>query len=132
METYEVTPNHNWTVPPNWKVQGGTTAERYPVAGDTVIFNDGATVTIDESATVVGITVNGAVELTATTAMTVTASDDGIVLTTVGASITTHNVTLSPLPTVSDPVNYRVRTTQSDGGTTYTAVEKVGTIFSVY
>ena len=63
METYVSTPNHNWTVPGNWNVVGGTAAGRYPDAGDTVTFNDGATVTLNATASVAGGEVNGAVSI---------------------------------------------------------------------
>ena len=63
METDVSTPNHNWTVPENWNVVGGTAAGRYPDAGDTVTFNDGATVTLNATASVAGGEVNGAVSI---------------------------------------------------------------------
>lgn len=55
----------NWNLLGNWKYIDSNDAEqdasRYPQAGDTVIFNDGASVTHSTAVTVAGITVNGSV-----------------------------------------------------------------------
>ena len=111
----------------NWTYDGGTTASRAPAAGDSLIVDTEATITVGADVTVAGITVSAAVTLTASTARTLTASDDGIVLTTAGASITTSNVTLSPAPT-TNVARSRVVLTDS----TYSVELIPGTIFSVY
>lgn len=97
----------SWIIPGNWTYGAGTAAERYPIAGDSVIINTATSITVDGAGVAVnGITVGAAVTLTATTAKAVTASEDGIVLTTAGASITTSNVTLSPTPTTTVANSY--------------------------
>ena len=60
-------------------------------------------------------------------------SGDSIVLTDAAATLTVSGgVTISPEPTVSDTTNYRAKKVTEAGTTTYTVVDKVGTIFSVY
>ncbi len=53
----------NWTAAANWTYGSGTPATRYPTTCDSVVFNDGANVTLDSTMTVAGIAVNGAVSI---------------------------------------------------------------------
>ena len=121
--------NEQWGRPANWSV-GGSTATRSPESIDSVIIGGEATVKIiSDDITVLSLSISGSVVIEGSHTLT---SSSAITLPA-GASITLLNsASISPAPTAADPVNYRVRTTQSDGDTTYTAVEKVGTIFSVY
>ena len=113
----------NWNRPNNWKIgtASGAAASRAPSSIDTANIPEGAYVS--------GISV--ADSLTITGSGTITAAN-GISLTAAGATISVTGVTLSPEPTAADTTNYRVRKTTAAGTTTYTVVDKVGTIFSVY
>ena len=60
-------------------------------------------------------------------------SGNSVVLTATTATLTVSGgATLSPEPTVSDTTNYRAKKVTEAGTATYTVVDKVGTIFSVY
>ena len=52
-----------WTTPANWTYGSGTPAIRCPTTCDSVVFKDGANVTLDSTMTVAGIAVNGAVSI---------------------------------------------------------------------
>jgi hypothetical protein len=122
----------SWNQPQNWRYGEGTTASRYPTDGDSVVINTPVSITIGGAgASVNGIAIGAAVTLTATTAKTVTATDDGIVLTSAAATLTVTGVTLSPEPT-TNVERSRVRSSTSDGTTTYRVEVTPGTIFSVY
>ena len=94
-----------WAMPSNWTYGGGTAASRFPTTGDSVILGTAETITVG-NVTVKGIAVSAAVTLSANDPRTLTASDDGIVLTDAAATITTSNVTLSPTPTTSVANSY--------------------------
>lgn len=55
----------SWSAPANWQYGASVGATRAPTAGDTVIFNNGALVTLDATTTIAGMTVNGAVSISA-------------------------------------------------------------------
>ena len=119
----------SWYQPQNWRYGEGTTASRYPTDGDSVVINTPVSITIGGAgASVNGIAIGAAVTLTATTAKTVTATDDGIVLTDSAATLTVSGVTLSPAPTTNVS---RSRVVERTTGT-YSVELIPGTIFSVY
>ena len=114
-----------------WKIgtSEGAAAARAPSTLDTVIINGGAPISIS-GVTVAAMQIGGDAKISGSG--TLRATTGGIVLTDAAATLTVTGVTLSPEPTAADTTNYRVRKTTVDGTTTYTVVEKVGTIFSVY
>ncbi|MBO6166997.1 MAG: hypothetical protein J6P13_01440 [Kiritimatiellae bacterium] len=116
----EVVPNHEWTAEGNWGYGSGVTANRYPVAGDTVVFNGGATVALAGDAACAALQVSGAVTfigggtLTSASAITLGAND----------SITITG-TLLPTPTTTVADSYVKET----GDTTKTyAVDAYNTV----
>ena len=127
-------PQKQWGRSGNWVVGAvdGETATRAPTEGDTVILDGSeSSVSIDsitQPISLASLSVSGTVSFAGSSTLT---SDSAIALPA-GASIAVTGVTLSPEPTVTDTTNYRIRKTESAGTTTYTVVEKVGTIFSVY
>ena len=56
----------NWSTEGNWTYGSGKAASRAPTSGDSVVFNDGATVTLDAGVIVAGVEVNGAVSISGT------------------------------------------------------------------
>ena len=102
-----------WNLPKNWTYGNGTTATRAPVAGDTVVFNDGATVTLVGDAACAAMQVSGAVTISGGRTLT---SASAITLET-GDSITITG-TLSPVPSTTVANSY-VKATISDSTTTY-------------
>ena len=128
--------NRNWTFVDSSSTV--TTATRCPQAGDTVVVGAAATISLGVDATAAEMQISGDVvfckvsDLPAQVTRTITLSS-GAVLTGAATTLTVSSgVTLSPEPTVADTTNYRVRKTTAAGTTTYTVVDKVGTIFSVY
>ena len=119
-------PDDNWTTIGNWTYEINSETEyasRYPQSGDSVVFADGATVTLDASLTVVSASVSGAVALSGSSTTLTTGSAINLPS---GASIAVTGVTLSPEPTTSVGGGAKV----IKDGDTYKVV--YGTIFSVY
>lgn len=90
-----------WARSANWKfgVGDGTAATRKPQAGDSVVINTGATITIGTNESVSDITIGAAapVAFTATSAKTLTVSED-IVLHNASASLVVNsNVTITDI-----------------------------------
>ena len=133
------------------------TATRVPVAGDTVVFNDGATVTLDANAACAAMTVNGAVSISGAYDLAVsgnitggtgtpvlslegvnlslsassTVSGISFVLADGATLVVPSSVTLSPTPT-TNVARSRVKTVTSSGTTTYSVEAIPGTTFTVY
>lgn len=95
-----------WSTVGNWKYIDGEDvqqwATRCPTSVDTVIFNDGATVTLNDTVTVAGIEVNGDVSISATakslnTSGNVTTSSSGtLTLSDVCLASAAAGVTVAP------------------------------------
>ena len=95
-----------WNLIGNWKYIDGEDvqqwATRCPTSVDTVIFNDGATVTLNDTVTVAGIEVNGDVSISATakslnTSGNVTTSSSGtLTLSDVCLASAAAGVTVAP------------------------------------
>ena len=106
-----------WAAAVNWQYGESLPASRYPVAGDTVIINDGATIRVSSDVAVAGVQVSGAATINGSG--TVAAERDGIVLTDAAASIAVADgVALSPLPTTTVE-NAKVKSATAAGVTTY-------------
>lgn len=136
MQTYATTPNHNWTVPNNWNIQGGSTASRCPQEGDTVIFDDAVmnntTVEIAPSVSAVFAEMNvGAVvefQRSGDSGTVTLSATNGIVLTDENALLTVGpNISLGTAVTtdVDDKV---IKWEASDGTTIYSVVDPVAAI----
>ena len=103
--------SYMWAEKGNWRYVNSSsetvTASRQPQAGDSVVFNAAANVTVADNTTIDSITNSAAITLTKSTAdVTVTATTGGIVLTDAGASITVTGVALSPTPTTTVANSY--------------------------
>lgn len=120
----------SWDAKGNWSYVNSSSqtvqASRQPQAGDTVVFASSAAVTIGLNTTVAAITCSAAVTFSNDSAVTLSATTGGIVLTDASATITVSGVTLSPEPTTSVGGGAKVIKV----GDTYKVV--YGTIFSVY
>ena len=146
-----------WNLPKNWTYGNGTTATRAPVAGDTVVFNDGATVTLGGNAACAAMTVNGAASISGAYNLTVsgnvtggtgtpvlsltgaklslsassTVSGISLVLADANATLVVPSgATVPPVPTTS-VAGCVVKATTVDGTTTYSVVAK-GFFFMTY
>ena len=128
--TGEALDSSSWEASGNWSYVNSSsqtvTASRQPQAGDTVVFNADATVTVGFNTTVAAITCSADVTFSNGSAVTLSATTGGIVLTDASATITVSGVTLSPEPTTSVGGGAKVIKV----GDTYKVV--YGTIFSVY
>ena len=90
---------HFWSLSGNWEYGEGSAARRRPQAGDSVVINTGATITIGNNESVSDITIGAAapVTFTATSAKTLTVSGD-IVLHNASASLVVNsNVTITDI-----------------------------------
>ena len=155
------TGDHDWGMYSNWSYVNNSseavTATRVPVAGDTVVFNDGATVTLDANAACAAMTVNGAVSISGAYDLAVsgnitggtgtpvlslegvnlslsassTVSGISFVLADGATLVVPSSVTLSPTPT-TNVARSRVKTVTSSGTTTYSVEAIPGTTFTVY
>jgi autotransporter-associated beta strand protein len=146
-----------WNRPSNWTYGGGTAATRAPVSGDTVIFNDGAAITLVANAECSAITVNGAVAIsgdyglnvsgnvtggTGTPVLSISSADlnlsalssvSGVALVLADSTATvlaTTGATLAAVPTTTVEDSY-VKTTANVGATTYSVAAKTVVTVSV-
>ena len=145
-----------WNLPKNWTYGNGTTATRAPVAGDTVVFNDGATVTLGGDAACAAMTVNGAASISGAYNLAVSGnitggtgtpvlslagvnlsltapsavSDISLVLADANATLVVPSGATVPVPTTTVP-RHVVKATTVDGTTTYSVVAK-GFFFMTY
>ena len=126
--TGEALDSSRWDASGNWSyvnISSQTvTASRQPTEGDTVVFNANATVTVGLNTTVAAITCSAAVTFSNDSAVTLSATTGGIVLTDADASISVTGVTLSPAPT-TNVSGMTVKTTESAGTTTYAVVPAI-------
>ena len=121
-----------WSNYTKWKVgtSDGDGASRAPGANDTVIINGGAPINIVSGVTVTAMHIGG--EASIRGSGTLTATTGGIVLTDAAATLTVSDgVTMTPAPTTTVSRS-RIRSSTSDGATTYRVEVIPGTIFSVY
>ena len=103
--------SYMWAEKGNWRYVNNSsetvTASRQPQAGDNVVFNSDATITISAATTIDSITNSCDITLAKSSAdVVLTATTGGIVLTDVGASITVSGVALSPRPTTTVANSY--------------------------
>ena len=130
-----------WGAAGNWTFVDSsstvTTATRCPLAGDTVIIGDDVTIALGVNATAAEMQISGDVvfckvsDLPAQVTRTLEFTGD-VILTDAAATLTINSgVTLSPTPT-TNVERSRVRSSTSDGTTTYRVELIPGTIFSVY
>ena len=119
----------NWSTEGNWTFGSGTPASRAPTNVDTVVFSDGATVTLDSNVTVAGAAVNGTVSISATaksfnTSGNITGSGS-LTLNDVCLASTTSGITVAPAVTFkndaeiagSNPITINGNVTIDNSGT---------------